>query len=213
MSEIISLLSEVLTKYGSPTFSRAEIFFVENLIRSDNEWVKFSSGLGLGVVSSALFRQNSDMDEEDATGIYEPFQDSHMGIVTPFTLGGIKPKSLQTESDMIKRNLLNKIIDTLKTKVFNSFPDVPLGKILADVRSSEGVTLSFSTSTTFHWGMFGSTLGLAHIGDALESTGDSSQLLQWQGLFNAVLQAYLNSTGSYATSQREAEEEKPGASI
>ena len=107
---------------------------------------------------------------------------------------------MQTESDVVKRRLLQTIIDTLKSGVFSAFPDLPLERLLAgDPHSAPAAAAAPSTTgpsaSSFHWGMFGSTLGIAHLGDALESIGDGAQLQRWQALCAGVLRMQLSGLG------------------
>ncbi len=102
---------------------------------------------------------------------------------------------------MVKRRLLQTIIDTLKSGVFSAFPDLPLERLLAGDPHSAAAAAAAAPSTTgpsassFHWGMFGSTLGIAHLGDALESIGDGAQLQRWQALCAGVLRMQLSGLG------------------
>jgi hypothetical protein len=100
---------------------------------------------------------------------------------------------------VVKRRLLQNIIDTLKSGVFSAFPDLPLERMLAGDPHSASASAAPSTTgasaSSFHWGMFGSTLGIAHLGDALESIGDGAQLQRWQALCAGVLRMQLSGLG------------------
>lgn len=121
---------------------------------------------------------------------------------------------MHTESDVIKRKLFSDIVDILKSVVFSTFPNLPLQRLLAsDSEDISSVRMPLFASASFHWGMLGSTLGIAHIGDALESLGDGVQLQKWQRLCASILRIHLNTIGSSGgTGKRKetAEEDKPG---
>jgi hypothetical protein len=123
--------------------------------------------------------------------------------------GGKRAKLLHTESDVVKRRLLQTIVDTLKSVVFSAFPDMPLERMLSDptfASEAPAITASgASAASSFHWGMFGSTLGIAHLGDAFESIGDGTQLQRWQSLCARVLRTQLSNHGAtgVASKQRE----------
>jgi len=111
--------------------------------------------------------------------------------LVPFLSGGKVARA--PHSDLEKRKLLQRIIDNLSSVVFGAFPELPLRNwFLAS--DADALDLSSSpSSSSSSWGMFGSLLGIAHLGDALESIGDGSQLKRWQSFSASILRMQLAS--------------------